>query len=123
MPKPGFKSITVSEQVYEKFHDVYNKNKEELTMKGVNSFSGYVTYMLEEMMQKDKTFARYAPKLEKISVDDDRVIQFQCFNPAIACWPAWVQRRECGPSHPLALPDNEHISGLARAGRSNWYNR
>ena len=74
MPKPGFKSITVSEQVYEKFHDVYNKNKEELTMKGVNSFSGYVTYMLEEMMQKDKTFARYAPKLEKISVDDDRVI-------------------------------------------------
>jgi hypothetical protein len=26
------------------------------------------------MMQKDKTFARYAPKLEKISVDDDRVI-------------------------------------------------
>ena len=74
MPKPGFKSITVSEQVYEKFHDVYNKNKEELTMKGVNSFSGYVTYMLEEMMQKDKTFARYAPKLEKISVDGDRVI-------------------------------------------------
>ncbi len=74
MPKPGFKSITVSEQVYEKFYDVYEKNKEELTMKGVNSFSGYVTYMLEEMMQKDKTFARYAPKLEKISVDDDRVI-------------------------------------------------
>jgi len=25
-------------------------------------------------MQKDKTFARYAPKLEKISVDSDRVI-------------------------------------------------
>jgi hypothetical protein len=43
-------------------------------MKGVNSFAGYVTYMLEEMMQKDKTFARYAPKIEKISVDDDRVI-------------------------------------------------
>jgi len=74
MPKPGFKSITVSETVYEKFYDVYQKNKDELTMKGVNSFSGYVTYMLEEMMQKDKTFARYAPKLEKISVDGDRVI-------------------------------------------------
>lgn len=43
-------------------------------MKGVNSFSGYVTYMLEEMMQKDKTFARYAPKIEKISIDDDRII-------------------------------------------------
>jgi len=43
-------------------------------MKGVNSFSGYVTFMLEEMMQKDKTFARFAPKIEKISVDGDRVI-------------------------------------------------
>ena len=43
-------------------------------MKGVNSFSGYITYMLEELVQKDKTFARYAPKLEKISVDDDRVV-------------------------------------------------
>ena len=74
MPKEGFKSITVSETVYNKFFDVYQKNKEDLLMKGVNSFSGYVTYMLEEMMQKDKTFARYAPKIEKISVDEDRVI-------------------------------------------------
>ena len=74
LPKEGFKSITVSETVYDKFHDVYQKNKNELLMKGVNSFAGYVTYMLEEMMQKDKTFARYAPKLEKISVDGDRVI-------------------------------------------------
>ena len=74
MPKAGFKSITISEQVYDKFHDVFEKNKSELAMKGVNSFAGYVTYMLEDMMLKDKTFARYAPKLEKISVDDDRVI-------------------------------------------------
>ena len=74
MPKPGFKSITVSESVYDKFYDVYEKKKDELSMKGVNSFAGYITYMLEENMLKDKTFARYAPKLEKISVDDDRVI-------------------------------------------------
>ena len=74
MPKAGFKSITVAETVYDKFFEVYQKSKDELVMKGVNSFSGYVTYMLEEMMQKDKTFARYAPKIEKISVDNDRVI-------------------------------------------------
>lgn len=74
MPKDGFKSITVSETVYNKFYDVYQKNKQELTMKGVNSFAGYVTYMLEETMQKDKTFAKYAPKLEKISIDEDRVL-------------------------------------------------
>ena len=32
MPKPGFKSITISETVYEKFHDVYEKNKDKLTI-------------------------------------------------------------------------------------------
>jgi predicted CopG family antitoxin len=74
MPKAGFKSITVSEEVYDKFFDVFEKNKSELVMKGINSFSGYVTYMLEQTMQKDKTFARYAPKIEKVAVDDDRVV-------------------------------------------------
>ena len=74
MPKAGFKSITVSVEVYDKFFDVFEKNKPDLTMKGINSFSGYVTYMLEQTMQKDKTFARYAPKIEKVAVDDDRVI-------------------------------------------------
>ncbi|MEM3143742.1 MAG: hypothetical protein QXG67_04030 [Candidatus Nitrosotenuis sp.] len=74
MPKAGFKSITVSEEVYDKFYEVFEKSKPDLMMKGINSFSGYVTYMLEQTMQKDKTFARYAPKIEKVSVDDDRVI-------------------------------------------------
>lgn len=74
MPKAGFKSITLSETVYDKFFEVYQTNKSKLAMKGVNSFSGYVTSMLEEMMQKDRTFARHAPKIEELSVDGERVI-------------------------------------------------
>ena len=74
MPKAGFKSITISESVYNRFYEVFNKNKQELARKGVNSFAGYVTYLLEDMMQKDKIFARHAPKLEKVAVDDDRVV-------------------------------------------------
>jgi len=74
IPKAGFKSITVSEAVYDKFYEVFLQAKDDLAMKGVNSFSGYVTYMLEEMMQKDKTFAKYAPMIEKISIDTDRII-------------------------------------------------
>ena len=74
MPKAGFKSITVSEEVYNRFHDIYKKNKQELAMKGINSFAGYITFMMEDLMQKDETFARYAPKLEKISADDNRVV-------------------------------------------------
>ena len=74
MPKEGFKSITVSETVYNKFHEIYQDSKNDLTMKGVNSFAGYVTYMLEEMMEKDKIFAKHAPKIQKISVEDDCVV-------------------------------------------------
>ena len=59
--------------IYDKYHGIYHKNKEKLAMKGVNSFSGYITYMLEEMVRKDQTFARYAPKMEMISIDDDRI--------------------------------------------------
>ena len=53
MPKPGFKSITVSENVYKKFFEVYEKNKKGLELKGITSFSGYLTSMMEEMMIKD----------------------------------------------------------------------
>ena len=70
MPKPGYKTITISEKVYDKFLEFSKKNQ----VVGVNSFSGYVTYLLEDRMAKDKTFAKYAPKLELISIEEDRVI-------------------------------------------------
>lgn len=74
MPKEGFKSITVSEHIYDRFQEVYNSNKQTLANKGVRSLSGYVSYMLEDAMQRDETFARYAPKIESISIEDDRVV-------------------------------------------------
>jgi len=43
-------------------------------MKGINSFAGYITFMMEDLMEKDETFARFAPKLEKVSADDNRVV-------------------------------------------------
>ncbi|MCY3854618.1 MAG: hypothetical protein OXF28_04395 [Thaumarchaeota archaeon] len=74
MPKDGFKSITLSEIVYNKFYNIYKENKVYLTMKGINSFAGYITYMLEDIMEKDKESSRYFPKLKKISSDNDRII-------------------------------------------------
>ena len=70
MPKPGYKTITISEKVYNKFLEFSKKNQ----VVGVNSFSGYVTYLLESKMAQDKTFAKFAPKLELISIEEDRVI-------------------------------------------------
>jgi hypothetical protein len=74
MPKPGFKSITVSENVYKKFFEIYEKNKKGLELKGVTSFSGYLTSRMEEMMIKDEVFAKHSPLMEKIAVDQNRVI-------------------------------------------------
>ncbi|MEM2759576.1 MAG: hypothetical protein QXU32_08315 [Nitrososphaerales archaeon] len=74
MPKSGFKSITVSEYVYMKFFDVYEKSKKDLEMKGITSFSGYLTGMMEELMHKYEVFAKYAPMMEKIAADDNRVV-------------------------------------------------
>jgi len=74
MPKAGFKSITVKDTIYDKFFNVYQANKENMYSKGVNSFAGYLTYMLEEMMKKDETFAKFSPVIEQISIDPDRVL-------------------------------------------------
>jgi hypothetical protein len=41
MPKPGYKPITVSEPVYNKFFKAYEENKKGLEINGIRSFSGY----------------------------------------------------------------------------------
>ena len=74
MPKPGFKSITVSENVYIKFFKVYEENKKGLELKGIRSFSAYLTSMMEEMMVKYEAFAKHAPHMEKLSIDQNRVV-------------------------------------------------
>ena len=74
MPKSGFKSITVSENIYKKFFNIYEKRKNDLELKGITSFSGYLTSMMEEMMLKHEAFAKQASFMEKISIDSDRVL-------------------------------------------------
>ena len=74
MPKPGFKSITVSENVYKKFYESYEKNKKKLELKGITSFSGYMTSLMEETVIRYETFAKHGPYMEKISIDQDPIL-------------------------------------------------
>ena len=74
MPKSGFKSITVSEHVYNRFFETYEKNKKGLELKGITSFSGYLTSMMEETMTKYEAFTRHAPFMEEIDVEQNRII-------------------------------------------------
>jgi hypothetical protein len=74
MPKPGFRSITVSENVYRKFYESYEKSKKHLELKGITSFSGYITSLMQETMTRYETFAEHGPYMEKISMDQDRIL-------------------------------------------------
>jgi hypothetical protein len=51
MPRKGYKSITVTEKVYDYFYQEYSKVKEEYAIKkGIRSFSAYVTSRLSELL-------------------------------------------------------------------------
>ena len=42
MPKVGYKSITIKESTYDRMFEDYTEQKDELKLKGVNTFSAYV---------------------------------------------------------------------------------
>ena len=48
MPKAGFKSITVSDYVYNRFFGTYERTRKDLELKGITSFSGYLTSMMDD---------------------------------------------------------------------------
>ncbi|HEY1211618.1 MAG TPA: hypothetical protein VGE82_01605 [Nitrososphaera sp.] len=74
MPKPGFKTITVKEHIFSKYHEIYKRAKKEHKLKENTSFSGFVTGMMQETMAKYEAFAKHAPFLEKFAIEQDRVI-------------------------------------------------
>ncbi|MGI9229923.1 MAG: hypothetical protein ACR2P9_08705 [Gammaproteobacteria bacterium] len=46
MPKDGFKSVTISEEIYDKIYKQYEIDCDIYKEKGIFSFSGYVTQVL-----------------------------------------------------------------------------
>lgn len=74
MPKPGFKSITINERIYNKFLESYEKSKNNLELKGITSFSGYLTSLMEESLRKYEISLNHAPLMEKILVDESRAV-------------------------------------------------
>ena len=52
MPKLGFKSLTISCDIYDKFYKKYEKKKKILAMKGINSFSGYMVSILSKQLEE-----------------------------------------------------------------------
>ena len=63
-------NLSITIPVYERYKQTYQKNKEQLTRKGITSFAGYITSTLEEMMEKNEVFARHAPFMEEFGFDE-----------------------------------------------------
>lgn len=75
MAKAGFKTITVTDTVYDNFQQTYMKIKDDLKMtEGVYSFSGYMSYLMEKKIKEGKIFQKYKPRFELISIDDNNVV-------------------------------------------------
>jgi len=53
MPKLGYKSITVTDIVYDNFKTRFLKKKDELTLNGISSFSGFITQQLTEKFNQE----------------------------------------------------------------------
>ena len=68
MPMEGYKSITVSHAVYERFIDSYSINKEALATNGIRSITGYITSMLEDALGGEGT-ARWPSRLQLLHVE------------------------------------------------------
>lgn len=70
MPTEGFKSITVREDVYDRFHEVFLKNKEALSKQGVHTFAAYITKSINKVMKE--TLVNYRFKL--IYLEENNVV-------------------------------------------------
>ncbi len=66
----GYMNLSITIPVYERYKQTYQKNKEQLTRKGVTSFAGYITSTLEEMMEKNEIFGRWAPFMQEFGFDE-----------------------------------------------------
>ena len=51
MPRTGYKSITVKEEDFKFFKELWNDQKNELRKIGITTFSGFVTKLLYEALE------------------------------------------------------------------------
>ncbi len=67
MPKPGYKSITIPEEIYDRFKS-YKDNDSDY------SLSKYVSHMLEGRIIQDKVMRESNPIMYKIGIDGDTTV-------------------------------------------------
>jgi predicted CopG family antitoxin len=51
LPREGYKSITVPDDVYNYYRKFWEKDRERYRLQGVRSFSGFVSKLLNELIE------------------------------------------------------------------------
>lgn len=59
MPVKGYKSITVPDDIYDYFKKKWEERKTELRLKGIRSFSAFVTKYLNDALEQE---TQHTPK-------------------------------------------------------------
>jgi hypothetical protein len=54
IPKEGWKSITLPSEIYDIFYNEWNGHRDGYLLKGITSFSGFMTMLLAEPLQEFK---------------------------------------------------------------------
>jgi len=72
MPKKGFKSFTLHEEIYDIYYSKFKKNKNELAIRGITSLSAYVAYILHQSMSVPNVLSN--PRFEIIFSDLNLVV-------------------------------------------------
>ncbi len=54
MPRKGYRSITIREEIYQHLMKQYEANREQFLRQGITSFSGFVTKFLYEALDQEK---------------------------------------------------------------------
>ena len=53
MPKQGYKTITITDELYTDLKQKYENEKRFYSKRGVRSFSAFVAYRLAEMLEEE----------------------------------------------------------------------
>lgn len=64
MPKDGFKSLTVKEEVYDELMAAYEQVKKPMILLGVNSFSGFISFAVNKLFTDEKVFQAFIDSMD-----------------------------------------------------------
>jgi hypothetical protein len=74
MPKPGFKSYIIKEELYNLLKEKFEHDKIKLQTIGVNSFSAFLTYMINKKIANEVQIKESEKIIEKIKIVSNTII-------------------------------------------------